>query len=175
MAENVTVANALLAAWLQEQYPELFADLARRAAPANLSGFTDTLRAVGGAIGTAASKVVSGLSTVVQSVGNFIGTPEGQSVLSTLAAAKLQSSANQIVSTQVARANAGIPPAPIGTAYDPATNTYVPVVSTVSGQTLPLDQRLLSSLQPSFLDKYGVWLIGGGVGLVLVAFMLRRG
>jgi hypothetical protein len=178
MPDNKTVSHTLLAAWLQEQYPDLFAELvqelSRRAGGQQLSGFTDILSSIGSAIGSAATTVWSGLSNTVQAVGGVLATKEGAGLLSSLAAIKLQSGANSILATQVARAGAGVAPAPIQTTYDPSTGTYVPTVTTASGQQVALTPQMLSSLQPSFIDKYGLWIAGGGAALLLGVVLLRR-
>lgn len=171
--QTKAVANTLLAAWLQENHPELFAALAARAgAPATpgLAGFTDILQSIGSSIGTVATKVASGLSTAVQSVGSFLGSEQGQSVLATLAAARLASAQNKALQTQVARVNAGLAPAPIGSTFDASTGSFVPALATPGG-SYPISAQTLASLQPSFFDKYKYWIAGGGAALV-VAFVL---
>jgi hypothetical protein len=175
---KVQVANVLLAAWIQEQYPELFASLAAHASASpggGLSGITDILSSIGSTIGNAATSVLSGVSTVAKSVGGFLSSSEGQQTLATLAAAKLQANQNSILQTQIARTQAGTAPAAIGTTYNPATGTYVPTMTTTTGQQIPLTQQALQSLQPSFIDKYGIWLLGGGLGLLVLIPILMRG
>jgi len=174
---KVQVSNVLLAAWIQEQYPDLFASLAAHASASpggGLSGITDILSSIGSTIGSAATSVLSGVSNVAKSVGGFLTSADGQQTLAALAAAKLQSNQNSILQAQIARTQAGIPPAAIGTTYNPATGTYVPTMTTASGQQVPLTQQALQSLQPSFLDKYGLWLLGGGFGLLVLIPVLMR-
>lgn len=191
MATPKDVASVLFAAWLAEQYPDIFNELRVRAEnptgaarrvdlgppPVGLAGFTDTLSSIWGGITKAASTVASGLGTAVQGVGNFLGSQAGQNVLATAVALKYGSQSPQasIIGTQNQRSQSGVTPAPIQTVYDQATNTYVPVLNqqTTAGQVqYPVSQQLLTQLQPSFIDKYGIWLIGGGVGLVLLITLL---
>lgn len=174
MATAKLVSNTLMAAWLQEQYPSLFEDLAKHASASGLAGITDILSSIGSGISDAASSVASGLSSAVQQVGSFLTSDAGQKTLATLAAAKLQQAqTQQIVATQAARAAAGQTPAAISTQYNPSTGTYMPVMTTSTGQQVPLTQAALQSLQPSFLSQYGIWIAGGAAALVLVAMLMR--
>lgn len=175
MADSKLVPNVLLAAWLQEQYPSLFADLEQHASQHGLSGITDILSSIGSGISSAASSVVSGLSSAVQQVGTFLSSDVGQKTLATLAAAKLQQAqTQQIVATQAARAAAGQTPAAISTQYNPSTGTYIPVMTTTTGEQVPLTQSALQSLRPSFLSQYGIWIAGGAAALVLVLMLMRN-
>lgn len=176
MTTKSEVANTLLAAWLAENHPELFSALAARAGAASapgLHGFTDVLSSIGSTIGSVASKVASGLSTTVQTVGTFLQSDAGKTTLATLAAAQLQSAQNKALQTQVQRANAGLTPAPITSTFDATTGSFVPALSTPGG-AYPLSAQTLASLQPSFLDRYGLWLAAGGAALVLATMVLRQ-
>jgi len=191
MSAQKQVASTLLAAWLADNHPDVFQNLAIMGnptgapvsvnlAPPGLAGFTDTLSSIWGSVTSAASTVASGLSTAVQSVGNFLATPGGQSALQAIALAKYgnASAPSSVIQTQLARADAGQTPAPIQTVYDPRTGTYVPVLTQTNqaGQTYqtPLTPYALSSLQPSFIDKYGMWIAGGALALVGFSLVLRR-
>jgi hypothetical protein len=189
MTPQKQIASTLLAAWLAEQHPDLFQEIAVRAlnptgARANvtlappaigLSGFTDTLSSIWGGITNAAGKIASGLSTTVQGVGNFLSSPAGASALSAIAAAKYgQGSATQsVIATQLSRTSAGQTPAPIETVYDTTSGTYIPVINQ-SGQQYPVSPQLLAQLQPPFFERYGLWIAGGALGLVLLVSILRR-
>jgi hypothetical protein len=191
MSAQKQVASTLLAAWLAENHPDVFNELLVRAtnpaggavrvqlAPPDigLSGFTDTLSSIWGGISKAATTVASGLGTAVKGVGNFLGTEAGASVLATAVALKYGGKSTQasIIDTQYQRSQAGVTPAPIQTVYDQSTGTYVPVLNQQTSQgavQYPLSNQILNQLQPSFIDKYGVWLIGGGIGLVLLVTLL---
>jgi hypothetical protein len=173
MKENAADA---LAQWLQQNEPELFAALAARAS-GELAGFMDILKSVGGAIATGVSKVGS----VVKTVGSFIASPSGVSALSALGSTYLQSEAQKnALQVQLAAAQAGLPPAPIETRYDPGTNTYVPVVTTSTGlQPLTPDlssQMVLQFQQSAGFDwkKWTPWIALGAVGLGVVIWISSR-
>jgi hypothetical protein len=177
-SQNVVNANALLASWLQEQHPEIFAELANRAGAAQLSGLWDSISSTvsswGSAIGSAASSIGSTLSKAAGAVGSYISTDEGKSVLSTLVSTKIQVDASKkIVDAQIARANAGYSPLPIQTTYDPTTGAYVPTITNAQGQQIALTGQMLANATPGFLDRYGLWVVGGGAALILVALLLR--
>jgi hypothetical protein len=177
MKSKSQVAHTLLAAWLQEHHPELFAELARRAGVSGapgFAGFTDILQSIGSSIGSAASTLSSGLSSAVQSVGSFLKTDAGQGLLTTVAAAKLQSSQNKAIQTQISRAQAGLAPAPISSTWDASTGTYVPALATPGG-AYAISPQMYASLAPSFFDRYGLWIAGGSAALVLVFMLSRRG
>lgn len=183
------IAGTLLAAWLGEQYPEIFQEIAIRALnptgttsrvtlsppPVGLSGFTDTLSTIWGGISNAAGKIATGLSSTVQGVGNFLASPAGASALSAIAAAKYGTGSAQqsIIQTQLGRAGVGQTPAPIDTVYDTSTGTYIPVLNQ-GNQQYPVSPQLLSQLQPTFIDRYGLWLAGGALGLILLVTLARR-
>lgn len=180
--KSTAVSHTLLAAWLQENYPQVFAELAQYAnAPPpdrqSLSGFTDILSSIGSGISSAASSVASGLSSTVKAVGGFIASDAGQQTLATIVNAKLQSNVNkQLVAAQIARANADQAPAPVQNAINPATGTYMPTLTLANGQTVPVTSSVLAGLQPTFMQRYGIWLLGGLLvaGVVGVAMFGRR-
>lgn len=190
VSANQQVAGALLAAWLGQNFPELYNELIIRAgnptgAPPNvqlspppdkgLAGFTDVLSSIWGGITKVATNVASGLSSTVQGVGNFLASKEGASALATLAVAKYGASSSQasVIGTQLNRTQAGQTPAPIQTVYDPATQTYVPVL-TQNGVNYPVNNQVLQQLQPSFLDRYGMWIAIGGIGLIALTLIIPR-
>lgn len=181
-AQKRQVAGVLLAAWLAEHHPELFAKLQAQAAgtsaiPAGLAGFTDTLSSIWGTISSAASSVASGLGSAVKAVGAYVATPQGSSVLSSLATAYYgaKTADANVIAAQQQRAQAGQTPAPIQTVYDPASGAYVPVLTqpNASGTMVstPLNPQLLASLQPSAFQQYGPWIIGGAILLGAVLYL----
>lgn len=191
MSVEKQVAQTLMAAWLAENHPDIFNELLVRSgnptgaaravdlAPpqVGLAGFTDALSSIWGGITKAATKVASGLGTAVKGVGTFLGSEAGASVLATAVALKYGQKSPQaaIIDTQYQRSQAGVTPAPIQTVYDQSTGTYVPILNQQTPQGVaqyPISNQLLNQLQPSFLDRYGVWLIGGGIGLVLLVTLL---
>ena len=193
MSQQKAVANTLLAAWLAEQYPEVFNELLIRSTnptgapnavnlappPVGLSGFTDTLSSIWGGITSAASTVANAVAPAVKSVGSFLGSQAGQNILATAVALKYGSGSSQagIIGTQVNRTQAGQTPAPIQTVYDTSTGTYVPVLNQVTNQgtvQYPVSGSVLNQLQPSFIDRYGVWLVGAGIGVVLLITLAGR-
>lgn len=181
------VSGTLLAAWLAQNYPDLYQEIAIRAdnpthappdvrlTPPGLAGFTDVLSSIWGGISTAATKVASGLSATVQGVGNFLASKEGASALATLAVAKYGASSTQssVIATQLGRTTVGQTPAPIQTVQDPTTGQYIPVL-TQNGQNYQLTPQVLQQLQPSFLDKYGIYIAGGAFALVILTLLMNR-
>lgn len=185
------VASTLMAAWLAENYPDVFNELLVRATnptgaahavnlapPAvGLNGFTDTLSSIWGGITKAATTVASGLGTAVKSVGSFLGSEAGANVLATAVALKYGSKSPQasIIDTQYQRSQSGVTPAPIQTVYDQTSGTYVPILQQQTPQgavQYPISNQLLNQLQPSFMDRYGVWMVGGGIALILFVTLL---
>lgn len=168
----------LLAAWLAENMPELYVQLAQRAgstAPPQLSGITDMLRSIGSGIATAARSVASGLSTGVKSVGNLLTTKEGVETLTSLATVYAQTQAQKdALKVQVAQAQAGQPPQAIQTVYDPATGVYTPVFAPPGSQPQVMTPQLANRLMPNFFQQYGPWIFGFGVAAVALAIYLRR-
>lgn len=176
MTLSKEISATLFAAWIAENYPELYEELAKHVPNApkqNLSGFTDFLKNVGSTIGNVATNVVSGLSTGIKSVGTFLASQEGAQTLTSLASA--YTAINQAtIQTQAARAQTGQAPAVIETRYDTATQSYVPIYSPDGKVAYNVNGQLLSSLAPSFFRQYGLWLILGGAGLLFVYLFLRR-
>jgi hypothetical protein len=175
MALPKEVSTVLFAAWLQENYPDVYAQLAQQvgAGPTqHLNGFTDFLRTAGSAIANTAKTVVSGLSSGVKAVGGYLASSNGMETLSALA--QTYSAVNQAtLATQYARAQAGEAPATIETRYDPATGQYVPIYAPNAGSGYLVNQNVLSKLSPGFFQKY-LWWIVGGVGVLAVILILRK-
>ncbi len=154
------------AQWLQATHPDIFVSILHHAQPVNkLGDWSDVLSSVGDAA-----------SSAVSAVGNFVSNPANVNALSSVATAYFKSQtpspvlANQqgmILNTQLQRAQAGLSPAPVGYQTN-AFGQQVPVYAQ-GGSTYPLSASNLASMQPSFLQKYGMILaIGGGVVLLLV-------
>lgn len=176
MKLDTKISSTLLAAWLKENYPEIYKELAYRIGDGteqHLAGFTDFLQSVGSNIANVAQSVASGLSTGVQAVGSFLSSDAGQKTLASLSQAygAMNSSAIQV---QAQRAQQGQAPAVINTVYDPATGTYVPTHTDASGRQIPISPSVLAKLNPSFLSRYGLWIVGGGAALVILYFILSR-
>lgn len=180
-------AAAALALWLQRNEPELFAALARKVGvpqppgpgelAGELAGWADVFKSVGSAIATGVSKI----GGIAKSVGSFIASPNGVNVLSTLGETYLATKAQkQAVEVQLAAAQAGLPPAPIETTFDPATNTYVPIIQNpATGFSQPLTPQIstqllaeLGTARPGFdWRKWAPWLAVGGLGVVLLFWL----
>jgi hypothetical protein len=164
---NTISPQDAFAYWLHNEQPELFAALLKRAvgAPAGLSGITDILRSVG-----------STLASGVKSVGNFLASKNGQETLTALAGtyAAVKGMQQASVLTQMQRADAGLAPAPITTAYDASGNPVA--VYQQAGAQYPMTPDIMRQLTPSSVGsmfrQYGV-PIAIGVGLLLV-FAMRR-
>lgn len=136
------------------------------------------------------SSLGSGLSSAVSNVGSFL--LKGTTALAPVAIAALNaqtSTANRnaqlaVLGAQMNRANAGLAPANI--AYTASgTPVYVPSAPASGGLTsLPaglgapvtlsngqtgytLTPQALANVAPTFLQQYGIWLIGGGALIVL--------
>lgn len=158
-------AATQFAQWLKATHPDVFMSVLQHVQPVNhLGDFTDVLSSVGDAIGSAAS-----------SVGDFVSNPQNIQALSTVATAyfksqtpnpSLASAQGAVFNTQLARAQAGLPPAPI------AYSNGQPVYASASG-TYPLTPTGLSQLQPTFFHRYGMVLMIGG-GFVLLLGLLTR-
>lgn len=171
-----------LAIWMLTEHPGLFYAVAKHVNP-QLSGFSDILSNVGGAFQTAVSGVGKWLSnpTNLQSLTGLAGTYFSAQAAKSAASAQLAA-----LNTQTERAQAGQTAAPISYAYD-ANGQPVPVytgsaaipglgaqVALPSGQVgYALSPTSLNALQPSFLQKYGLWL-GVGAGALLIAGILTR-
>lgn len=171
-----------LAKWLLTTHPSLFYAIAKGTNP-QLGAFSDIVSNVGGAFSSAVSSVGSWLSNPqnIASLTGLAGTYFAANAASE--AAKAQAAALQ---TQVNRAQAGQTAAPITYAYD-ANNNPVPVytgstaipglgsqVPLPSGQLgYALSPQGLNALQPTFLQKYGLWLGVGALALLGVAALTR--
>lgn len=165
--------------WLLKEHPALFYSIAKKQNP-SLGDFSDIFSSIG-----------SAFSGAVDSVSSWVTNPENVKSLTTLAstyfaASAAKSNANAqtaVLNAQLARANTGQPAAPITYAYN-AQNQPVPVYTGTPSPALALGSQVLlpsaqvgytvtpqtvSSLTPSFLQQYGLWLVGGG--LVLVAML----
>lgn len=116
-----------------------------------------------------ASSIASGVGSVVSAVGNFLASPGGVQSLVKLATAVV-SAQTPVISTQAARAAAGLAPAPISYVTNPLTGAVTPVLTTTGG-SVPVGNSLLSALTPSglsqFVSQYGLYL---GLGIALFMF-----
>ncbi len=170
------------AVWLLKEHPALFYAVAKHSNP-SLGAFSDILSNVGGAF-----------STAVKGVGTWISNPEnmkslvalGGTYFATQAAKDAANAQIAMLQTQADRAQSGQTAAPISYTYDAAGNP-VPVytgsslipglgnqVALPSGQLgYTMSPNALATLQPSFIQKYGLWLVGGGVVLVGAFILLR--
>lgn len=181
MKLDTQTSHELFAAWLAEVYPEVFNELAKAAGTQNtattLSGFMDILRSVGSGIVTATRTISSSFGGAVKQVGSFLASDAGKSTIEGIVglyAAKQGMNANlAAISLQGERASANEAPAPIQTVYDPATGQYIPVLSPTPDQNYALNSSLIQELRPSFLDRYGVWVLGGGLLLVTLIYIHR--
>lgn len=170
------------AVWLLNTHPELFYTVAKRQNP-GLNGISDVLSNIGGAFSSAVSSVGSWISNAdnLKSLTSLAGT-----YFSTQAAKNVANAQLAALQTQADRAQAGQPAAPITYTQDPNGNlvpvytgtTPLPGLGTQtvlpSGQVgYALTNTSLAALQPSFLQKYGLWLGVGGVALVFAFIALR--
>lgn len=139
------------------------------------------------------STLGSSIGSAVSSVASFL--LKGTAVIAPVAVAAFNaktSSTNAqnqqaVLAAQIARAGAGIAPANISYLAD-GTPVYIPTASATGGLTtipaglgaavtLPngqtgytLTSQALNNLAPSFLQKYGVYILGGGA-LLAAAFL----
>lgn len=162
---NAKSAEAF-ALWLAQNQPQVFQAMYEAAyrdqTLRGLHGISDWLSAVGTSIGTAA-----------KAVGQFVTSKEGMATLGTIGGLYLQTQAQKdALKLQVANAQAGQPPAPVQSV---GANPYsaVPIyVDPVTGQQQSLTPQLAQQLAPSPIQRYGPWMMIGGVlliGLILVA------
>lgn len=152
---------SMLAQWLAQNEPAIFAELEKNAAieHSRLNGWSDILSSVGNAV-----------SSGVSAVGDFLTSEKGIASLTGLTTAYLAGKQqSNVLATQLALAQAGQPPAPIQNTIG-ANNQIVPVY-TPTNQVAT--NQLLYSLQPSFLQTYKVPLLIGATGLALL-IVLRR-
>lgn len=205
--------------WLLKTHPELFASLLKTASGMGALGqddvsladvSTDDITAAAPTLPDVTtdtsspgffSSLGSGLGSAVQSVGSALTNP---SVLNsfanaaanyfkaqgTTATAKAQTA---VLTTQLARAQAGLPAAPVTYTTNPLTGQLQPVYMPSVTQPIPygvttaptigspgttsfgyaVTPANISSLAPTFLQQYGLWLAIGG-GVLVVALLLTR-
>lgn len=156
--------------WLSVTHPDVFYSIRRRVnPPVALGDWSDTLSSIGDAF-----------SSSVSAVGTWVSQPSNVNALANVAGAyfksqtpnpSLSSAQSSVLSTQLARAQAGLSPAPISYTTD-ASGQLVPVYST-GGSNYGLTPTSLNKLNPSFLQKYGIILAIGG-GAVLLLMVLTR-
>lgn len=161
---NKPAADAF-AHWLAENHPDVFVSVAKAAIPSlnQLSDISDMLSSIGSSFSDAAS-----------AVGDWVSNPQNIQSLSNVASAyfKTQGAAIQahaqtaVLNTQLQRAQYGQIPAAISYQINPATGVQMPMYN---GQ--PLSPQQLATLQPSFLQKYGIWLALAGAGVVAVLIL----
>jgi hypothetical protein len=206
---NTKAANAF-ALWLAKEHPNLFKSAAAQASHLGSLGQDDSgivpidtssLDAITPADVTSSvddtsvfSKVASGLGDAISSVGSALTNP---SVLNSFAGAasnyfKAQATASQanaqtaVLNTQLQRAQAGLPPAPI-TYTASGQPVYVPTPGVpipgaiAQGPTYGtpgssafgygITAGGLNALQPNFFQQYGTYLLIGGA-LLAVALLL---
>lgn len=140
------------------------------------------------------SSAGSSIGSAVASVASVL--LQGAAVVAPVAVAALNASAAQsnaqaqiaVLASQMNRAAAGVAPANIAYTAN-GTAVYVPTAPAGGGLTtipaglgspvtLPngqvgytLTPTALANLQPSFLQQYGIWLVGGGAALLLIFLM----
>lgn len=158
-------SGAELAYWLSVNQPELFYDLAARASidpriqRQELSGALDFLRNIGSSITGAVSRV-----------GSYLTSQKGMETLlglgTTYIAAKSQL---EVLKTQSALAQSGLPPAPIQNVSGPAGE----VVPVYTPYNQPVTREILASEHPSFIRQYGPLLALSAVGLYFFITAVR--
>lgn len=189
--EPVTAAQAF-AAWLEQHEPDLFQALLKQAATeAKASGLGDW-SSILSSIGNVAGDIGSGISDAASSVGSYLTSSQGLSSLSNLASTYLQSQTQQSVTQmQLARAQQGLPPAPVSYATNSA-GQVVPVYTagnlppSLTGSAQPLNlgngqtgyqlnsQALATLAGSSTLKQYLPWILLGGGALLLGGLLLMR-
>ena len=107
-------------------------------------------------------------SPAVSDVGSFLQNSSGlRTVLNAVNSAVSAPAAAQVIVTQAQRAAAGVAPANVTyTAVADPNTGEISAVPTMNGQTLTAAQ--IAALQPSFLQRYGIWLIFGAAALVVL-------
>jgi hypothetical protein len=158
-----------LASWIAAVHPEIFKMLYAQAAQKPVAAGTSQM----GDLSDFFSGVGDTFSNAVSSVGDYLSSSQGISTLASLGTAYLNSQSSQnVLQTQVARAQAAQPPAPI-TYTQNAQGQLIPVIG--SGvATVAVTPQILQSLTPaSVLSKYGLY-IAGGVGLLAILLLLNR-
>ena len=157
-----------LAKWHAAVHPDVFKALYEKAKnvpiPKNVAGLGD--------ISDWLSGIGDSLSSAASAVGNFISSPEGISTLSSLGTAYLNNqTANNVLQTQVLRAQAGQNPAPVQYVQN-AQGQTIPVIGNGIAQTQVTPQILQSFRPNSFMSQYGLW-IGLGAAAIVVIYLLR--
>lgn len=146
------------------------------------------LTAVNTTTPTLVSSLGSGIGSAVSSVASFLlkGTaalaPVAVAALSAQTATQNRDAQMAVLNVQATRASAGLAPANIAYTAN-GTPVYVPSAPASGGlvtmpaglgaaQYLPNGQvgytvtpQALSNLAPTFLQKYGIWIIGGGAAI----------
>ena len=181
-------AGQALAAWLERYEPALFQALAARAnvtpSTGALGDLTDFLSAAGSDLSSVASDIGSGISSAASGVGDWLTTGGGTQALANLATTYVQSQqAQSLTNLQIARAQAGLAPAPVAVAQT-ATGAPVPIYT---GQAPPAGSQLVtlangsqayaltsgqvgSLTNPQTLTQYLPWMLGG---LAILVFAMR--
>jgi hypothetical protein len=150
--------------WLAKVHPDIFLSIVRNIKPQTpLGDISDVLSSIGTTLGDAAS-----------AVGDWISNPQNINSLSSVATAYFRSQTpsvgnaqNAVFQTQLQRSQYGQMPVPINYAQN-ASGQVVPMYN---GQVLSPTQ--LQSLQPNFLQKYGLVLAVGGGALFLILLLSR--
>lgn len=182
----VTAAQAL-AAWLERYEPALFQALAVRAnvtPGVGLGDWSDILSSIGSGVSSVASDIGSGISSAASGVGDWLTTGGGTQALANLATTYVQSQqAQSLTNLQIARAQQGLPPAPVAVAQ----SAYGAPVPIYTGQAPPAGSQLVtlangsqayaltsgqvgSLTNPQTLTQYLPWMLGG---LAILVFAMR--
>jgi hypothetical protein len=109
----------------------------------------------------------SSVPSAVSTVGKFLSSSQGlQTVLSAANAIASSTAAAAIITAQAQRAAAGQAPANVRyyTTQNPTTG-QVSAIPYINGA--PISQGQIAALQPSFLQRYGIWLILGAAALIV--------
>lgn len=198
--------------WLAKTHPTLFAQVAHQVSGGKLGAlgqdFTPDLSDVSMADVQAItpadvaapdsssifSSIGSGIASAVSSVGSALTNPSVINSFANVAANYYKSQATSaqagaqkaVLQTQLARAQAGLPPAPIAYApngapiYQPTAGVPIPgaiaSAPTYGSPNSPLfgygiTSQGLQALQPNFFQAYGTWLLIGG-GLLAAVLIL---
>lgn len=158
----------------------------------DLAASLDTSPDVSNVAPASSSGVSSVLSATLSAVGQVLASPVTAAaataatkayVASQATSAQVAAAQEQVISTQASRAAAGLAPANITYTAD-GTPVYVPTASASGLTTLPsglgaavtlpsgatgytVTPDTLSSLSPTFLQQYGLWILVGGAALIL--------
>ena len=154
-----------------------------------LDSVANGVTSAGSTVGNMLSSAGSGLLGAIGSVGGYLTSTNGLNNLSSIAksyfgaqaASSQAQTQQQVLQTQIARAQVGQPAAPI-TYTTNAQGQLVPVYSTPTSQGAvyqPLSSAGIAGLAPSsvsvFVSKYGLLLGVGVAGAVVLSVMMRRG